>query len=71
MKRTTLQKYLDKHSQASLASKVGISQGAISKMLRKGRNIMVHEYANGSVVLVEERQIKGKDHADNQSGRIE
>lgn len=64
MNRIPLDKYLEGKSQASLARAVGLSQGAISKMLRTGRNVSVVEHENGSIELIEERVItRTDDHA--------
>lgn len=58
MNRTSLEQYLEDKSQASLARAVGLSQGAISKMLRAGRNVMVIEHDDGKIELIEERLIR-------------
>lgn len=59
MKRSSLEAFLENHSQLSVAQAVGISQGAVSKMLRTGRNITVVEHDDGRLELVEEKPILG------------
>lgn len=67
MKRYSLESYLENHSQNSVAEAVGISQGAVSKMLRTGRNITVVELPSGDIQLVEERPIRGRSLPVEQS----
>ena len=58
MQGVPLKEYLKHNSQRKLADAVGVTQGAISKMLRVGRNITVVE-SKGRVRLVEEKAIMG------------
>jgi len=67
MNRYTLESYLENHSQNSLAEAVGISQGAVSKMLRTGRNITVVELSSGQIQLIEERPIGNRRPSVQQS----
>lgn len=60
MNRIPLASYLKHHSQQSVAEAVGLSQGAISKMVRTGRNISVVEHDTGFIELVEEKPITGR-----------
>lgn len=58
MSKTPLAKYLKKTSQVHLAEAVGLTQGAISKMLRVGRNVyVVADSRNEQIKLVEEKVI--------------
>lgn len=57
MSKTPLKAYLETNSQASLAQAVGLTQGAISKMLLAGRNVFVVSHQGGTIELVEEKQI--------------
>lgn len=59
MKRTPLDEYLEdeNNTQKHLAASVGLTQGAIGKMLRAKRTITVVEHDSGAVELFEEKTI--------------
>lgn len=57
MKKTALEAYLQLHSQSDLADAVGLTQGAISKMVRTKRKIIVVEHESGAIELTEEKPI--------------
>jgi predicted transcriptional regulator len=57
MNRITLNDYVARHGQTKTAGLLGLSQGAISKMLRIGRAVFIVEHGDGSIEAVEERRI--------------
>lgn len=59
MKKQTLAEYLSVkgNTQESLARATNISQTAVSKMLRVGRNILVITNRDGTIELREEKTI--------------
>lgn len=65
MKKTPLVEYLalPGNSQSKLALRVGLTQGAISKMVRTGRKVDVVEHDNGGVELEEKRVINSASTA--------
>ncbi len=63
MNRIPLPDYLKENSQASLAEAVGLTQGAISKMMRAGRRIIVVINDSGDVELTEEKRVAFKSDA--------
>jgi transcriptional regulator with XRE-family HTH domain len=52
-----ISEYVDRHNQAYTATMLGLTQGAISKMLRVGRNVYVIEQPDGSIKAIEERLV--------------
>jgi hypothetical protein len=63
MNRIPLSDYLQKNSQTTLAEAVGLTQGAISKMMRSGRKVIVIVKDSGDVELAEEKRLAGKSDA--------
>lgn len=59
MTKTHLAEYLNQsgQSQKKLADAVNLSQGAISKMVRTGRNIFVVVSLAGNIELLEEKPL--------------
>ena len=59
MTKIPLTEYLSQpgKSQQKLALAVGVTQGAISKMIRTKRDVEVIEHDDGSIELVEQRVI--------------
>jgi hypothetical protein len=59
MKKIPLSEYLELpgKSQQGLAASFNLTQGAISKMHRSGRNIFVIEHDDGRLELLEEKAI--------------
>lgn len=55
MKRKTLQEYLNGTTQYALAQAVGVTQGAINKMLHSDRDIVVITHRDGTIELHEHR----------------
>jgi hypothetical protein len=56
--KTPIKKFLETCSQADLGAAVGLTQGAISKMVRTGRNVyVVTDSRNKIKRLVEEKPI--------------
>lgn len=55
MKKTPLPEYVEQHTQVVTAERIGVSQGAISKMLRNQRQVFVVEHDDGTFSAVEER----------------
>ena len=55
MSRITLKQFAVEKGQTRAASLLGMSQGALNKALRVGRNIFVTELADGSFVAEEVR----------------
>lgn len=55
MKRTPLKQFVDDLGQADSAVLLGVTQGAISKALRSGRDIYVIEHEDGSYSARENR----------------
>lgn len=55
MSRITLKQFAVEKGQTRAASLLGMSQGALNKALRVGRDIFVTELANGSFVAEEVR----------------
>lgn len=62
MNRVLLTEFVRRHRQAEVAEKLGVTQGAISKMLRSDRTIWVVEHPDGRIEAIEERRI-GKSAA--------
>ncbi|OFE11408.1 hypothetical protein PHACT_12690 [Pseudohongiella acticola] len=60
MTRTPIDKYMQdkKLSQSEMAAAVGLTQGAISKMILRRRQIFVIE-SGGRLILVEEKPVAG------------
>ncbi len=57
MKKHTLVKYVEKHGQTATSKALGITQGAVWRMINSGREITIHEEKDGSVVAFERKQI--------------
>lgn len=59
MKKTPLAEYLaqDGKTQTGLGAQVGLTQGAIGKMVRDGRNISVIEHDDTRIELFEEKVV--------------
>lgn len=57
MNRIPIADYVGMHGQQNTATKLGLTQGAISKMLRVGRNVFVIEQVDGSIEAIEERPV--------------
>ncbi|PIT22079.1 Cro/CI family transcriptional regulator [Snodgrassella communis] len=55
MKKIPLSDYVKNNGQHKTAKELGLTQGAISKALRSGRNIFVHARYSGKVQAVEIR----------------
>ncbi|MNC76389.1 Cro [compost metagenome] len=55
MQRTHLSDFAAKHGQQKAANLLGVTQGALSKAIRVGRNIYVSEQEDGSYVAEEVR----------------
>lgn len=70
MQRIPLNKYIDgNETQSSLAKKVSLTQGAISKMIRVGRVVFVIDKEDGGIALIEERLIaESTPSAANENG---
>lgn len=52
-----LREYLKTKTQAQVASELRLSQGAISKMVRKGRNVFITKQRDGSVRCFEVKDV--------------
>ncbi|MCH8506845.1 MAG: Cro/CI family transcriptional regulator [Ectothiorhodospiraceae bacterium] len=65
--RSTLEQYLSQpgRSQAALARRTGVTQGAVHQMLRSGRCIFVVEHDDGSLELQEIKRIGRKPSPDD------
>ncbi len=50
--------FLKGTTQEALAKRLGVTQGAISKMKRSGRNLFVGTRPNGKVFIYEVRTVK-------------
>ncbi len=61
MKKNPLSDYVKEHGQAVAAKTIGVTQGAISKALDKGRNIFVIYDEKGNVKAEEVRQFPAKN----------
>lgn len=61
---TNLNEYIKTTTQKTLAQKLGITQGAVSQMLRSGRNIVVREYADGSIEVCEIKLLRSSKGAN-------
>jgi len=59
VQRTPLAEYASKRH-AWTASRLGMSQGALSKAIREGRSIFVLERGNGSISAIEEKPFPGQ-----------
>ncbi|PIT48558.1 Cro/CI family transcriptional regulator [Snodgrassella alvi] len=55
MKKMTLSDYVRNNGQRKTAKELGLTQGAISKALKSGRNIFIHTSHSGKVQAVETR----------------
>ena len=47
MNQLALREYVKEHGQDKTAKAIGVTQGAISKALREGRNILLSQTENG------------------------
>lgn len=56
MKKTPLADYVAVHGQTSTARAIGVTQGAVRKMLHTDRRIYVIEHDDGTVTAIEERE---------------
>ncbi|MGP9823789.1 Cro/CI family transcriptional regulator [Ectopseudomonas khazarica] len=59
MRRTPLAEYAAKRH-AQTATRLGMSQGALSKAIREGRQIFVIESADGGISALEEKPFPGQ-----------
>lgn len=55
MKRTPLSEFAAHHGQAKAAELLGLTQGAVSKAIRVGRDIVVNCADDGTFTAVEQR----------------
>ena len=62
MKRVNLADYVDAHGQAKTAEAIGVTQGAISKALRVGRNIFINLHPDGKIEAEERRPFPSTKH---------
>lgn len=61
MKEVPLAEYLSEHgSQPRLATALGITQSAVSQMLKSSRSIFVHVFDDGSLEAVEVKRIPNR-----------
>jgi predicted transcriptional regulator len=60
MRQTPIEEFVRVHKQVQAAALLGLSQGAISKMLRAGRRVTVIEHEDGRVLAVEEKVVAGR-----------
>ncbi|MCF7540615.1 Cro/CI family transcriptional regulator [Pseudomonas petrae] len=61
MKEVPLAEYLSEHgSQPRLATALGITQSAVSQMLKSTRSIFVHVFDDGSLEAVEVKRIPNR-----------
>lgn len=58
-----LREYLKTKTQAQVASELRLSQGAISKMVRKGRNVFITKQRDGSVRCFEVKDVGKSSNA--------
>lgn len=59
-----LRDYLKTKTQAQVASELHLSQGAISKMVRRGRNVFITKQRDGTVRCFEVKDVGGDKGAD-------
>lgn len=60
MSRISLSDFAAKHGQHRAAELLGVTQGALNKALRVGRNIYVEERLDGSCAAEEVRQFPSR-----------
>lgn len=60
MSRISLAEFAAKHGQQRSAEMLGVTQGALSKALRVGRNVFVIEMPDGSYAAEEVRPFPSK-----------
>lgn len=57
MKEIPLSQFCERHSQSEAARLIGRTQGAISQMLKAGRNIVIVDHGDGRFSAYERRII--------------
>lgn len=57
MKEIPLSKFCERHSQSEAARLIGRTQGAVSQMLKAGRDVVIVDHGNGRFSAYERRAL--------------